>query len=174
MDRVARNRPALAQGWRVAYNAANPFPHPNRNRCEVTVVAPLDRSVVTSSKAPQPLGAYSLGMRVNANQLVYVAGQVGVDSGGSLVGPGDAAAQTIQALRNVGHVLEGAGAGFSNVVEFTTYVVGRPSVQGFIQGRNEIYPEIFPNGDFPPNTLLVVNGLVSEDFLVEIKAVAAL
>ena len=137
-------------------------------------MAPLDRTVVTSSKAPQPLGAYSVGMKVSPSQLVYVAGQVSVDASGTLVGPGDAAAQTMQALRNVGHVLEAAGAGFSNIVEFTTYVVGRPSVQGFIQGRNEIYPEIFPNGDFPPNTLLVVDGLVSEDFVVEIKAVAAL
>ena len=77
-------------------------------------------------------------------------------------------------LQNIGHVLAAAGAGFSNVVEFTTYVVGRESVQGFIDGRNQVFPDIFPNGDFPPNTLLVVDGLVREEFLVEIKAVAAL
>ena len=66
------------------------------------------------------------------------------------------------------------GAGFDNVVEFTTYVVGRDSVRGFIDGRNQVFPDIFPNGDYPPNTLLVVNGLVRDEFLVEIKAVAAL
>ena len=113
-------------------------------------------------------------MSVNAGRLVYVAGQVGVDVSGNLVGPGDAAAQTRQVLQNVGAVLEAAGAGFSNVVEFTTYVVGRNSVQGFIDGRNLVFPEIFPDGDYPPNTLLVVDGLVREEFLVEIKAVAAL
>ncbi len=137
-------------------------------------MAGLDRRVITSSLAPQPLGAYSLGMSVSPGKLVYVAGQVGVDSSGSLVGKGDAAAQTRQALENIGHVLAGAGADFSNVVEFTTYVVGRPSVQGYLQGRSEVYPNIYPNADFPPNTLLVVAGLVNEDFLVEIKAVAAL
>ena len=137
-------------------------------------MAELQRTVVTSDQAPQPLGAYSVGMTVNAGSLVYVAGQVGVDPAGELVGPGDAAAQTRQVFENIGHVLEAAGAGFSNVVEFTTYVVGRDSVAGFIEGRNQVFPGIFPNGGYPPNTLLVVDGLVREEFLVEIKATAAL
>ncbi len=137
-------------------------------------MADLQRAAVTSEQAPQPLGAYSVGMTVNAGRLLYVAGQVGVDAAGDLVGRGDAAAQTAQVFRNIGHILEAAGAGFSNVVEFTTYVVGRESVAGFIQGRNVVFPEIFPGGDYPPNTLLVVDGLVREEFLVEIKAVAAL
>ena len=137
-------------------------------------MAGTDRTVITSSQAPQPLGAYSVGMSVSPGKLVYVAGQVSVDSAGNLVGKDDVAAQTRQALENIGHVLAAAGASFSDVVEFTTYVVGRPSVQGYIQGRSEVYPNMFPNGDFPPNTLLVVAGLVNEDFLVEIKAVAAL
>lgn len=137
-------------------------------------MADLQRAAVTSDKAPAPLGAYSVGMTVNAGRLLYVAGQVGVNTAGELVGPGDAAAQTRQVLQNIGGVLEAAGAGFSNVVEFTTYVVGRSSVQGFIDGRNQVFPDIFPNGDYPPNTLLVVDGLVREEFLVEIKAVAAL
>ena len=137
-------------------------------------MAGTDRTVVTSSQAPQPLGAYSVGITVTPGKLLYVAGQVGVDSGGALEGKGDAAAQTRQCLENLGHVLSAAGGDFSNVVEFTTYVVGRESLPGYLQGRSEVYPDIYPNGDFPPNTLLVVAGLVNEDFLVEIKAVAAL
>ena len=137
-------------------------------------MADLRRAAVTSDKAPAPLGAYSVGMTVNAGRLLYVAGQVGVNTAGELVGPGDAAAQTRQVLQNIGGILDAAGASFNNVVEFTTYVVGRSSVQGFIDGRNQVFPDIFPNGDYPPNTLLVVEGLVREEFLVEIKAVAAL
>ena len=137
-------------------------------------MAGTDRTVITSSQAPQPLGAYSVGMSVSPGKLVYVAGQVSVDSSGNLVGKGDVVAQTRQALENIGHVLAAAGASFTDVVEFTTYVVGRSSVQEYIKWRSEVFPDIFPNGDFPPNTLLVVAGLVNEDFLVEIKAVAAL
>ena len=136
-------------------------------------MAQLQRTVVTSDQAPRPIGAYSAGMAVTVGRLVYVAGQVALDADGTLVGPGNAAAQTKQIFTNIGHILAAAGANFNNVVEFTTYVVGRPSIQKFIDGRNEVYPDAYPNGDYPPNTLLVVNGLVREDFLVEIKAVAA-
>ena len=137
-------------------------------------MADLQRTVVTSDDAPKPLGAYSVGMSANARQLLYVAGQVSVDAGGNLVGDGDVASQTRQVFRNIGHVLAAAGAGFSNVVEFTSYVVGRDSVAGFIEGRTQLFPEIFPDGDYPPNTLLVIEGLVRPEFLVEVKAVAAL
>ncbi|MQF91642.1 MAG: RidA family protein [SAR202 cluster bacterium] len=86
----------------------------------------------------------------------------GVDSNGNSVGKGDAAAQTRQALKNIGIVLAGAGADFSNVVEFTTYVVVRSSVQRYLDGCGELYPHMYPDRDFPPNTLLVVAGLVRE------------
>ena len=83
-------------------------------------------------------------MSVNAGKLVYIAGQVGVDLSGALVGPGDVAAQTRQVFQNIGGVLESAGAGFDNVVEFTTYVVGRDSVPGFIDGRKPGFPGHLP------------------------------
>ena len=76
--------------------------------------------------------------------------------------------------RNIGAILEAAGASFADVVEFTTYLVGRDSIQPFIEARTQVFPDLFPGGDYPPNTLLVVSGLVHEDMLVEIKAVAAL
>ncbi len=87
------------------------------------------------------------------------------------MGKGEAADQTRQSLENIGHVLVGAGGNFGNVVQFTTYVVGR---DGYLQGRSEVYPDIYPHDDFPPNTLLVVADLVDKDFLVEIKPVAIL
>ena len=53
-------------------------------------------------------------------------------------------------------------------------MVGRESLPGYRQGRSEIYPDLYPDKDFPPNTLIVVAGMVNEDFLVAIKAIAAL
>jgi enamine deaminase RidA (YjgF/YER057c/UK114 family) len=113
-------------------------------------------------------------MTVRATQLVYVAGQVAVDVSGNLVGAGDVGAQTQQVFRNIAQILNAAGATFNDVVEFTTYLVGRDSIQPFIAARSEIFPTIFPEQDYPPNTLLVIDSLVREEFLVEIKAVAAL
>ncbi len=134
----------------------------------------LQRTLLNPTAAPQPIGAYSLAVDVSASRLLFIAGQVGLDSDGNLPGNGDAAAQTRQVFQNLGAVLAGAGATFSNVVEFTTYVVGRGSVQPFIEARTQIFPTIFPKGDYPTNTLLIVDGLVREDLLVEVKAVAAL
>ena len=135
---------------------------------------PMQRQVVNTDDAPQPLGAYSQAIRVRAGELLYLAGQVGIDRSGNLPGAGDVAAQTRQIFENLGQVLRAVGASFSNVVEFTTYLVGRESVQPFLEARAALFSTLFPDGDYPPNTLLVVDGLVREDFLVEIKAVAAL
>ena len=134
----------------------------------------LRRAIVSTDQAPQPIGAYSQAIRTAPGELLFIAGQVAVDLNGSPVGVGDMAAQTRQVFENLGGILESVGATFSNVVEFTTYVVGRDSVQAYIAARTEVYPEIFPDADYPPNTLLVVDGLVREEFLLEIKAVAAL
>ena len=134
----------------------------------------LRRAIVNTGKAPQPIGAYSQAIRTAPGELLFIAGQVAVGLDGNPVGVGDMTAQTRQVFENLGGILESVGATFSNVVEFTTYVVGRDSVQGYIAGRTEVYAGIFPDGDYPPNTLLVVDGLVREEFLLEIKAVAAL
>lgn len=134
----------------------------------------FQRTIINSSEAPQPLGAYSQGVRVKAGELLFVAGQVALDAAGNLVGEGDVAIQTRQVFHNIGQVLGRTGANFRNVVEFTTYVVGRDSIQPFLNARAELFPSLFPDRDYPPNTLLIVDGLVREEFLVEIKAVAAL
>ncbi len=132
------------------------------------------RQVVNTNDAPQPLGAYSQAIKVRAGELLYIAGQVGVDQDGNLAGDGSLVAQTRQVYANLGAILNAVGATFSDVVEFTTYVVGRESVGPFMAARSEVFPDLYPDGDYPPNTLLVIEGLVREEFLVEIKAVAAL
>ena len=134
----------------------------------------VKRAIVNTDKAPQPIGAYSQAIRTTPGELLFIAGQVAVDFDGNPVGVGDMAAQVRQVFANLGGILESVDATFSNVVEFTTYVVGRDSVQQYIAARTDVYPEIFPNEDYPPNTLLVVDGLVREEYLLEIKAVAVL
>ena len=36
------------------------------------------------------------------------------------------------------------------------------------------FPRLFAGGNYPPNTLLIIDRLVREDFLLEVTAVAAL
>ena len=60
------------------------------------------------------------------------------------------------------------------MVQLTTYVVGRDSLQPYLDARTEVLSEIYPKGGYSPNTLLVISRLVDEGMLVEITAVAAL
>ena len=133
-----------------------------------------ERTTINPQGVPAPIGAYSAVVQANCSRVAYLAGQVALNADGELVGAGDVAAQTKQVFQNLGAALEGIGASFSDVLEFTSYLVGREAVQPFIAARSEIFPTLFPNDDYPANTLLVISGLVREDLLVEVKAVAAL
>ena len=121
-----------------------------------------------------PLGKYSHAARVGEGRgLLVIAGQVALDMDGELVGEGDVGAQTRQVFRNMEAVLAGAGGSFADVVEFTYYVVGREHTAGFIEARTSIFDVAYPDGRYPPATLLVVGGLANERFLVEVSALAA-
>ena len=137
-------------------------------------MAQLERTSIDPEQLQTPGGEYSSGVKVKAGSLLFVAGQTAMNSKGILVGEGDAAAQTRQAFENIGHVLESAGASFSDVVEFTTYLVGIESVEPFMETRTELLRELYPEGDYPTNTLLNIVSLAGSKALVEIKAVAAL
>jgi len=115
---------------------------------------------------------YSHGMIAPGGELVVVAGQVGADRAGKLIGPGDVVAQTRQAFENVRAVLEAAGSGVRQIVRFQTFLTHAADIEGFMQARKELFPRYFPDEIYPPNTLLVVSRLVVPELLVEIEAMA--
>ena len=127
---------------------------------------------VTSKTLGPTFGMYSHGMIAPDGELVVVAGQVAADRAGKLVGPGDAVAQTRQAFENVRAVLEAAGSSMRQVVRFQTFLTHAADIEGFMQARKELFPRYFPDGVYPPNTLLVVSRLVVPELLVEIEAMA--
>ncbi len=120
-----------------------------------------------------PPGKYSHAARAEGT-LIVIAGQVALDIDGELVGENDVAVQTRQVFQNMQAVLAGSGSSYSNVVEFTYYIVGRENVPGFMEARTAIFDEAYPDGDYPPATLLVVGGLANESFLVEVSALATM
>jgi len=127
---------------------------------------------ITGKALGPTLGMYSHGMVAPGGELVVVAGQVGADRAGNLVGPGDVVAQTRQAFENVRAVLEAAGSGVRQIVRFQTFLTHAADIEGFMQARKELFPRYFPDGVYPPNTLLVVSRLVVPELLVEIEAMA--
>jgi len=126
---------------------------------------------VTSKELGPTLGMYSHGMVAPAGEIVVVAGQVGMD-GGRLVGPGDVVAQTRQTFANIEKVLRAAGCGMRDVVRFQTFLTYASDIDHFMRARRDVFPGYFPDGVYPPNTLLVVSRLVQPELLVEIEAMA--
>ncbi len=117
---------------------------------------------------------FSLGLRVRGGELLFISGQVSTDLDRNVIGPGDMAAQTKQVFRNMGLVLDEAGASFSDIVELTTKLVGRQNLESHVAAVNELFPTLFPDGIYPANNVLFINGLYREEFLLEVKAIAIL
>ena len=115
----------------------------------------------------KPLGQYSHMTRVkNPSETLYIAG---------MLAPGDTFdAQCTGAFAQVETALRSAGAGWGNVVQFTTYLVHSQDIAKFMAWRLREFPKMFADGKYPPNTLLVIDRLVQEPFLVEVQTVAAL
>ena len=122
----------------------------------------------------KPLGQYSQITRVKASEFVYIAGQLATNREGAIIGADDFGAQCTQVFANIETALKSVGAGWGNVVEFTTYLVHSQDIPKFMTYRKREFPKFFPDGAYPPNTLLMVDRLVQEPFLVEVKTIAAL
>jgi enamine deaminase RidA (YjgF/YER057c/UK114 family) len=120
----------------------------------------------------KPPGQYSQIARVKASEFLFIAGQVGAAKDGAIGADFDA--QCVQTFANIGAALQSQGAGFGNIVEFTTYLVHSQDVPKFVQYRLREFPRLFQGKAYPPNTLLMIDRLVREEFLIEVSAVAAL
>jgi len=115
----------------------------------------------------KPLGQYSHMTRVkNVSETLYIAG---------MVAPGDDFdSQCGGAFAQIEKALASAGAGWKNVVQFTTYLVHSQDIPKFMAWRLREFPKLFPDGKYPPNTLLIIDRLVSEQYMIEVQTVAAL
>jgi enamine deaminase RidA (YjgF/YER057c/UK114 family) len=120
-----------------------------------------------------PMGQYTHVTRVKANEFLFIAGMLSGDAAGNMIGDGDFDTQATQVFRNIEAALKSAGASWANVVQFTTYLVHSQDIPKFMAFRLREFPKMFPSGKYPPNTLLIIDRLVKEQFLVEVQTIAA-
>ena len=115
----------------------------------------------------KPLGQYSHMTRVKgAKETLYIAG---------MLSPGDDFdAQCSGVFRQIETALKSAGAGWGSVAQFTTYLVHSQDIPKFMAWRLREFPQLFPDGKYPPNTLLIIDRLVGEPYLIEVQTIAAL
>jgi enamine deaminase RidA (YjgF/YER057c/UK114 family) len=144
-----------------------------RERLGGTVMS-AEMTIYSPEELGRPLGQYNYVTRVKASEFVFVAGMLPNDAAGNVIGGGDVAAQAAQVFRNIEIALKSAGASWPNVVQFTTYLVHSQDIPKFMDFRLQAFPKMFPEGKYPPNTLIVIDRLLKESCLVEVATVAAL
>ena len=133
-----------------------------------------DITIFNPTSLGKPLGQYSQVARVRASEFVFIAGQVATDVAGEILGVGDFEAQCARVFANIKAALDSVGGNWSNIVQFTTYLVNSQDIAKLMTYRAREFIKMFPNGAYPPNTLLIVDRLVQEPFLIEVQAIAAL
>ncbi len=125
----------------------------------------MNKEAIQTDKVFPPRGNYSHAVR--AGNLLFIAGQVARDQEGRTVGLADAAAQAEQALRNIGALLEAAGASFDDVVKLNVYLTDMRYREAVGEVRRRFMRE-----PFPASTSVQVVALADPELLVEIEAVA--
>jgi 2-iminobutanoate/2-iminopropanoate deaminase len=124
------------------------------------------KKIVSTEKAPKAIGPYSQAIRTE--NLVFTAGQLGLNPTTMELVQEGIEAQTRQALTNLKHVLESADSGLNYVVKTTVFL---QDMRDFAN-MNSIYAEFFP--DNPPARSTVQVAGLPKDALVEIECVALL
>jgi 2-iminobutanoate/2-iminopropanoate deaminase len=125
----------------------------------------MDRYRVATENAPAALGPYS--QAIVANGLVFCSGTVGIDPRTGELREG-VAAQTEQALLNLGAILEAAGSSFDHLVKTTIFYA---NVEDF-GTINEVYGRYMP--DPPPARSAPANVVLPRGLLISIEAIATI
>lgn len=122
------------------------------------------REVLVPERAPKPLGPYSHGVR--SGRWVFTSGTIGNDPATGKLVSGGVAAETRQALTNLGGTLRAGGTSLPQVVKTTVFLV---DLRQFA-AMNAVYAEFFPQD--PPARSTIQVGALPGGASVEIEAVA--
>ena len=111
----------------------------------------------------------ALSPGVVVGDLLFVSGHVATDHSGTVVGVGDAEAQTRQVMANIREVVTVAGGKMEDVAKITCFLTDIANYGGYSKVRAETWPN-----NPPASSTVVVLALVRPEFLVEVEAIVRL
>ncbi|NJR66085.1 MAG: RidA family protein [Leptolyngbyaceae cyanobacterium CRU_2_3] len=127
----------------------------------------MTRKIIQTDRAPAPVGPYNQAIAASG-ELIFVAGQIPLDpKTGMIVGEGDVAPQTEQAMANLTAILEAAGATLEDVVKTTVFL---KDMNDFA-AMNAVYAKYFAEAIAPARACVEVARL-PKDVKVEIECIA--
>ncbi len=127
-----------------------------------------EKEVIRTNRAPGPFQGAPYNQAIRVGDLVFVAGQLGIDlETGELAGP-TVQEQTGQIMENLATILEAAGSGLDKLVKTTVFLLDLSD----FAGMNEVYARHV--GDRPPARSTIGISALPSGALVEIEAIAHL
>jgi len=119
---------------------------------------------IATDRAPKAIGPYSQAIR--SGDLIFCAGQVGLDPATGEAVQGDVKAQTARILDNLAGVLAAAGSDLAHVLKTTVFLTD----MGDFAAMNEIYAQKF--GDHRPARSTIGIAALPRGLRVEIECIA--
>jgi enamine deaminase RidA (YjgF/YER057c/UK114 family) len=123
------------------------------------------RTKIFSGTPWEPKVGYARAVMVG--EIIHVSGTTGTDPSGKVLAPGDAYAQTVQAIRNIENALKRLGLGLEYVVRTRIFLTQIDRWEEVAKAHAEYFGNVHP-----ATSLIGVNRLVDPEMLVEIEAEA--
>lgn len=125
----------------------------------------MKRQNISSGTVWEGIAGYSRAVRLG--NVVNVAGTTATADDGSVVGVGDAGAQTEFIIQKIERALKQAGAELTDVVRTRIFITPGTDWEAVVKIHGKYFMDIRP-----VNTLVYIHGLIGDEYMVEMEAEA--